>query len=359
LAQAISGKSLAASYPFVMEATLAALPLVLEQVWLASKVPAAERRWLANAAVGRAQIAAGGAFRASPGDIMDGLEVILSSMNKLLGCPTPKLTIAAAKRDLRARGEEGHQLAARLGRYSKGRNALAHCDAALMGDIVARIAAGDKTTIGAPVVVGQVLVAKPDALACTSGQQPQLQEPVGFEEPRPRAQQITDQTGDFYIGEPQRMIGVQTSRPRRASVGSQTHEMPGPEAAVPLRPHDLPAQLPVQVDEAGKVDDEDLSKCSARRGKKLGKGAVVRGGAVQKPSGETSSNNLGACTVEGEEYVAEPVFVVVPPVTEPFLPGAEQPEVDCVVEGLPRGSELWSPEEMPAWIDEQKALGWP
>ena len=114
------------------------------QVWLSSKVPVAERRWLANAAVGRAQNANGSkSIRASPGDIMDGLEVILNSMNRVLGEPTPKLTIAVAKRELRERGDEGHKLAARLGRFSKGRNVLAHCDVGLLEDIEVHMRSAD------------------------------------------------------------------------------------------------------------------------------------------------------------------------------------------------------------------------
>ena len=111
---------------------LSAPPLsaLLNELWMAKELPVRERRWLANATVGRCQSAG---KPAATSEVMDQLALVLGAMSRMLG--RPGLRVADAKRALRDKGPAGVALASRLGRLSKGRNVLAHLDVDLTEQI--------------------------------------------------------------------------------------------------------------------------------------------------------------------------------------------------------------------------------
>ena len=111
------------------------LAAVLEQIWAAEGLPERERRWLCNAAVGRAQCVGSRPAVAASSDACADLESILDGLGRAAALPA-KPGLAVAKRLLRGRGAKGEALARRLGRMSKGRNTAAHPDVGLERDIV-------------------------------------------------------------------------------------------------------------------------------------------------------------------------------------------------------------------------------
>ena len=107
----------------------ATLPQVLHQIWM-TELPAAERRWLVSAAVGREQLAHGNR-RATAHEVMDAQERVLLDIGRAMGVEKPR--ISEAKALLRDRGAPA--LANRLGTLSKGRNAIAHGDLSLANGV--------------------------------------------------------------------------------------------------------------------------------------------------------------------------------------------------------------------------------
>ena len=111
----------------------------LGELWKAD-IPLDERRRLAARACGQAQ-----ASRHPPGDgrrdVLDRLEEVLAVAGQSLGVPKPNVT--TVKSVLRARGRG--DLASRLSRLSKGRNAMAHPDVGLSTELREALATVDAT----------------------------------------------------------------------------------------------------------------------------------------------------------------------------------------------------------------------
>ena len=103
---------------------MAHLTEVIERVWNAS-IPLAERRRLCRGAVTAAALAPQAPPRRA--DHLERLECVLAAAAESMG--QDKLSITAVKDALRANGRQ--DLAARLSKLSKARNAEAHPDVAL------------------------------------------------------------------------------------------------------------------------------------------------------------------------------------------------------------------------------------
>ena len=132
----------------------AVLSSTLEAIWGAT-IPAAERRWLANVAVGRVQTTKGAGPRetATVQEVLDDQQLILHGMAVRAG--RKSLAISEAKSMLRNAGAD--QLASRLGKLTKGRNALAHADVGLQQEIFEVMGGGTWGTGREPSPKGTLL----------------------------------------------------------------------------------------------------------------------------------------------------------------------------------------------------------
>ena len=266
------------------------LPALLGAIWRAQEVPVAELRWLANAAVGRAQTAAAG-MKGRAGtetmSVMESQECVLSAIARLAG--KKKVCISEAKEVLRQRGQQGAKLATRVSKLTKYRNVACHPDPGLLMDIREfaleceglQSAAGcqpgpeqsDPGTTSSELEKGPLQAkAATQKADFTSAQRPEraLTRHVSEPEREPgqsevnlnlkgeMAQNISEPAvhAQFVVGEGSCSVGVQTGKPRRATRAVQAQQVP------PLQQSQEPDENDRVLTEGSQMRADEISEGS-------------------------------------------------------------------------------------------------